>query len=442
MNSKSLPSATELRVDLLRQAIGLFGLLLFGFTWKLWTPQAVFPQIPFFGFLVNCPGIVDWLALAVLFVSLVGMLFRFSNKHFAQVAVASFLTATILLISLDQHRLQPWAYQFLILGIGYLTLRPKHFLMAAKWLTISIYAYSAISKLDYQFTHTVGFEITRELASPFGINANLWDAEMRSSISYILVVAELFVAGLLLVPSQVAKYVSISMAIALHLALLFALGPLGLMHYPPVLIWNVFFIIQILLLFAKLPGDEKQLRSGGDQFPQASDTKQGKNPRLPPRFATLGWSAFAFAILFPLTSYWGLADHWASWELYSPRSSRVQYQVYSKNSSLLKTIGQAWQPKGDNYVDFGEWSLRSLGVPVYPQGRFQLGCAIAMESTFRQPVDRLKSVELLSMSDRFTGDRKKQTFQQTPPNRIEDHALSYWLNTSPRPLFERANKTE
>ena len=45
------------RAALLRRALALFGLALVAATWRLWTPQHVFPQVPFFTRSTACrPG--------------------------------------------------------------------------------------------------------------------------------------------------------------------------------------------------------------------------------------------------------------------------------------------------------------------------------------------------------------------------------------------------
>ena len=53
-----------------RRVWASFGLLLFLVTWRLWTPQAEFPQIPFFAVFVDIPSWVDWIAIAAVAASL------------------------------------------------------------------------------------------------------------------------------------------------------------------------------------------------------------------------------------------------------------------------------------------------------------------------------------------------------------------------------------
>ena len=72
---RSIQSDQEQRLVVYCRIMAGFALLLLAVTWRLWTPQIVFPQIPFFEFLVSTPSTVDWVACAIVLVSLLGMLF-------------------------------------------------------------------------------------------------------------------------------------------------------------------------------------------------------------------------------------------------------------------------------------------------------------------------------------------------------------------------------
>ncbi len=75
------------------------------------------------------------------------------------------------LVALDQHRLQPWGIH---LALGLLLLTNLERPVARRWvvfLTASIYIYSALSKFDTQFLHTVGQDFLNSLFKQLGINA-------------------------------------------------------------------------------------------------------------------------------------------------------------------------------------------------------------------------------------------------------------------------------
>ncbi|HEX6986541.1 MAG TPA: hypothetical protein VF170_14255, partial [Planctomycetaceae bacterium] len=62
------------RLTWLRRWLAVCGLLLVAATWRLWTPQEVFPQVPFVAALRDAPAWLDWIGLAGMLVALLGML--------------------------------------------------------------------------------------------------------------------------------------------------------------------------------------------------------------------------------------------------------------------------------------------------------------------------------------------------------------------------------
>ena len=62
----------ELCRDWLRRALGLFGLLLVAATWRLWTPQQVYPQVPLVRGLDGLGPWFEWFAAATMLAGLAG----------------------------------------------------------------------------------------------------------------------------------------------------------------------------------------------------------------------------------------------------------------------------------------------------------------------------------------------------------------------------------
>lgn len=196
--------------------------------------------------LVQTPAIVDWAALVLVLAGLIGMLFSKSRLGL-QIASSTFALSGIGLVLLDQHRLQPWTYQFLVFAVLTAFSKPRMTLFWMCWIVISIYLFSAISKFDYQFTHTVGDQMLSTLVSFGGWDSAIWTAETRSRLITSFPVGELLVGLGLAIPQT--RKAAIPLAILLHVTLLLMLGPLGMGHRPGVLIWNLFFIVQTVLLF-------------------------------------------------------------------------------------------------------------------------------------------------------------------------------------------------
>ena len=75
-----------------------------------------------------------------------------------------------------------------------------------------------------------------------------------------------------------------------------------------------------------------------------------------------------------------------------------------------------------------QWSLAELGVPIYPQDRFQLGVAAAVieESKLRAFV-----ITRQSMSGRFSGEREKREIKDR--DQLEEEMGRFRINARPRP---------
>ncbi len=406
--SQMLGSTTEFwdRFVRFQTAWALFALALIAATWKLWTPQTDFPQIPFFRALVDTPGFVDWVLLAGVIVSLLLCLHR-SSERVRRVSQFSFALFMIGLILLNQHRLQPWAYQFIVFALILAMAKPKNAICWMQWIVASIYIYSAVSKFDYQFVHTVGNQMLTTIAGLLGQDAGRWSETTRQRLVLAMPIGELLVGLGLLLPKT--RKFAVVMAVGLHSVLLATLLKLG--HSPGVICWNLYFICQAILLFSiRLPVTPKQAQSSDNMSPA----------RYP--FDIFAATLTGFVLLFPLTQPLGICDHWVAWEVYSPRTSRAATIVVQDSETPLSQ-------------DTLAWSEMAMFVPVYPQARFQL--AVAMADLEDHSVNY--SVQFKGVADRWDGTRKTETL--TGSDQMKMRASKFWLNTAPRKIWtERVRK--
>ena len=402
----------------LRKAMAGFGLLLLAITWRLWTPQTEFPQIPFFSWLVDVPGVADWIALLGTSIGLIAMFF--TSCRMAKPAIGLFLISIVPLILLNQHRLQPWVYLLIVASSLLLCLPNKTCLTWLRRIVISIYLYSAISKFDYQFVFSVGDQMLDVLAGFVGLEPDGLPQWAQVSLVLCLPLTELLTGVLLLFPKTTRP--AGWLAIGLHASLLLVLGPLGLNHQPGVLVWNGWFIAQAWLLFTTRP-------------PQASDSVEPnieipESQSRPVDLVWLGRLLATFVILFPLTcviSPWFelpiKADHWIAWEVYAPRSSRARTQ-----SPMPSTSAQQWQTP--MFHTPNQWSLDQLGVPVYPQDRFQFGCWLALFDQQSGSNERTPAVIVSGTANRWTGEREQTRIDG--PVDAQKYRTRLWFNTRPR----------
>ncbi|MFN3190144.1 MAG: MauE/DoxX family redox-associated membrane protein [Aureliella sp.] len=409
----------------------------------LWFPTWLavdFPASAFIDGLQSVPlGLDCWLSVALLIgwilIALSGCFSirrgSTSNRKLVFAASTVVFVSGIALVVLNQHRLQPWHYQgllfLLILRITPLLAQRQQL----QWLVISIYFYSAVSKSDFQFAHTVGQDLLQATLQFF---PGLGDTEAYWRLVWVIPAVELFVAFLLVFPKT--RLLGAFMACCLHGVLVIILGPAGLGHSLGVLIWNAHFIGVILLLFvAPLPAAVRAEMLHDTNHSGAS----------PVQNAGLYLTRFVIgaAMLMPLTERLGFWDHWPSWALYAPHSSRVEVRISTTSTerlpeSLQDCLAEFREEDLWVRVPIAAWSLEQTGAPIYPQARFQW--AIATQIARHIDSDFEIQAEYWPTASRWTGEREKSI--QTGSSDIRQFASHFRLGCQPRvaqPLKTPAN---
>src|SRR5690606_29386070 len=109
------------------------------------------------------------------------------------------------------------------------------------------------------FLHGLGQQFAATVAAWLGASIEDWPAAVRLAAAGLFPVGELLTAaGLVFRRTRVA---AIILAFVMHGGLLALLGPWGLDHRPGVLLWNVYFLLQAVILFAPFREPEGD---GGD----------------------------------------------------------------------------------------------------------------------------------------------------------------------------------
>lgn len=377
----------------------VFVLMLMGLSWKLWGPVTEFPQIALLDVAQSLPQAIDWCCSIVLAVSLFSLMVAAHHPRVSRALMFVVASALGCLFVLNQHRLQPWAWQTFIFATLTVCfwfrehdIRNRSALKSSlRAAIVSIYIYSAISKFDYQFLHTTGVEFAETIGKLVGFNAVAGEGN-TSALVYSFPVGELLIGVLLWFAAT--RKVGLIAAILFHLVLIAILGPWGMGHHWPVIVWNVQFILLLLFLF------------GTDTQPTAQPGRDTGRDAM--RFVGMLFAGFVVAM--PLLKPIGWCDHWLAWGLYSPGNSRVELRVAdtAKGSippSLHPFLIEDQESLGSSEFDLGTWSLEELGVPVYPQARFQV--AAAAEFSRRHEIESRVEIVTLSEADWWTGERRK-----------------------------------
>ena len=75
-----------------------------------------------------------------------------------------FAAATARMVALDQLRLQPWAYQFMLMAVVLALAERNAAFALLRLLIVAFYFHSALTKFDYSFLHTLGQQFLAVLA--------------------------------------------------------------------------------------------------------------------------------------------------------------------------------------------------------------------------------------------------------------------------------------
>lgn len=382
-------------------------------TFRLWFPSGSYPIVPIF--CCRWDGL-SWMLWASSGLLVMAALLAASSRRWGRWGWTGVVAALLVGFVLDQHRLQPWAYQSLIYGLVFINMTASR---ARTWLmplAASIYIYSAAGKLDFQFTHTVGQDFLNEVLAPLGGMPAAWTDEIRFRLALLFPVTELAIGIGLLLPG--ARRFAAFAAIGMHVCLVAILGPWGLAHSAGVLTWNLALVVQAWFLFLK-PSPRRA-------EPQSSSSNHS---------AEFSWggiiarAAVIAALLLPLAERAGYWDHWLSWALYSPHSSRAEIEIHESVISELPDSAEPYirnDRDGDGWrsLALDRWSLEQLGVPVYPQARYQLAAAVALIRDTN--IQRQIRAIVLGPADRWDGRRFEKRL--IGRSELREHLNQFWLS--------------
>ena len=237
--------------NLFRLLAGGYVILLVS-TWPLWISSGGFPQVPLFHVLIEAPRSIDWGLIVLLIIALLAIALSKDFTYRKRACVIS-AASSLGLVCLNQHRFQPWVWQFFILSLVLAAAQASTARLAWRWLTIGIYFWSGLSKLDSEFGLQHGQFLLEGLFKSVGLTNFLrsWPSGIRHSVASAFPAVEFLIA--LGLSWQITRRTAVYGAAMMHLCLFLALGPLGQNHQPGVLVWNLFFLVQNAIVFRRQP---------------------------------------------------------------------------------------------------------------------------------------------------------------------------------------------
>lgn len=441
------------RLHWLTRLLGVGVLALVGVTWKLWTPQDVFPRVPLFRWAP--PDWWDWLSLGLILAGGFGLMIR-PARHVRTIAATLACGLAIAFIC-DQHRLQPWAWQFFILALLIALADDALLWNGWQWLTISIYFYSALSKFDSDFLYGMGNSFFdsinqsfRDSRLPFMLMPQY--QSLYPKLAWVFPLGELLCAVLLTHPRG-KTYGWIGSAM-MHLVLIRILGPSGLKHSWGVLLWNFYFIPQIILLFGWTDCARvfhRFIRRPVPNSIPSATVMPGSHPAVMNGCAQI---LLALVLIAPSFTPWQGCDLWPGWAVYvKPYEEafvRVDEAAFAHlapvEGRLMGIPGSMISPPlhstGSFYIPFQSWSLNTLKAPAYPHVRCSL--AVALDLAERFDGSRVE-VRLLRRTRWEVRTRLMSTLMAhsegqllASPEEIHQYCKRFWFNAYPTSMYRRA----
>lgn len=321
------------RNDLVRGTLGVTLLAQMALSYRLWGLDRTFPEIPALSGLPNLPGLLS-LLLTMLFAGAVVAFVALPKRSWPVLTV---LGLGAVLVLFDINRLQPWFYLDGLLILTYAGGGTRRAIPAPVAPILAFtYLWSGVQKVNLGFATSV----FPWFLQSFGLGrlAPLW---------FFAPLVEIAVAVLLLLPK--ARRYGIGLAIALHVFVLFALGPLGHNMNSVIWPWNVGMPVLVWSVFGK-----------NDQ------------PLLPVAWQpAVGKVALLLAGVMPALNFIGRWDDNLSANLYSGTTCDAFLLLTERGASKIPPEIQSYiQRRPDRIaIDVTRWGLADLNVPPYPEER-------------------------------------------------------------------------
>lgn len=398
----------ERAADRLRRVASCATAALLLLSWPLWTGRPGWPRVPFLMANVTVPVFAEKGLAVALLAGVAGT--GLARRWRPWFAVS--LVSLIVLAGGDQHRFQPWSYQYAMTGLVLAALPGKQGLRYARWWFAALYLHSGLSKLDVSFCDELGLDFLKTALASQGIDPLGWGRGRRTAAVLLMPAGEIAVAAALAFSNW--RRIGRIGAAVLHGTLIVILGPLGLDHSAIVLAWNAAMLIEVWIAF------------GPDltTLPEPRPSRWGKWRSAPVQIV------FWTGVVLPIGERWEFFDAWPSHALYASHVGRVLVSVHESELEewpeevrrhLRMSGAQPWK-----VLNLTEWSREVRGTPIYPQRRAGIGLAEALAARYR---GRLIRVVVLGPANRWTGIRRREV--AVGLDAIRALGDRYWLNAHP-----------
>jgi uncharacterized membrane protein YphA (DoxX/SURF4 family) len=326
---------------------------------RLWIPcLRAFPMIPAFKWLPilwgNIPDIILYIVMLIACIALI-------IRPFLRKALLCFVCAYLLLLIEDIDRLQPWLYLYLLMVSSLLLCsrnKTVSTLFLCRLILCSVYFWSGLQKLNIQYAENV---------FPWLVDFTGGKTYLQLHTTYAYLCAFLECSmGIMLWIKRLRKFACYSV-FAMHLFILFTLGPL--VHNWNIVIWpwNIAFGLLVYLLF---------FRSKPVVINLSKITMPAKIHIV---------SIALLASIMPCLGLIDKWDHFLSYGFYSGMPAEPEFYLPASERSLLPASSIHSQYLSDTkktcYVQIDIWAMDEMNVPLYPEERIYFEVAKKLSTT-------------------------------------------------------------
>lgn len=320
---------------------------------KLWFGVGrTFPRVPFVNGLPAFVSSADFLLSSLL---LVGLTLSIISSRTGRYLVAV-LVLTSLLVLIDQTRLQPWVYQYVVMLAVIACWRPgaadtitaEPILLASQLVMALLYFWSGLQKLNWSFGH----EVMPALLESVRIHLPASYLSYLPAIGIVVGLCEALIGVGLLI--RKTRQTAVVLALCMHLLVLLML--VASLRNSVVWAWNIGMMVMVVLLFWRRD-DSYALRA---LWRWKGSALVGHLPQ----------AVLVICGLAPVLSFAGWWDQYLSAALYSGKSPVGVIRISeSLRERLPETVQkQVFTTKGGELMlPFYEWSMAELNVPPYPE---------------------------------------------------------------------------
>lgn len=320
-------------------------------SFKLWTTDRLYPIVP----LIPLPSTAHIVLYLLFFPLAAWLLYKPTDRKIIWIL----LITEVLLTLADQTRLQPWHYQywFTFLAIVLNFKRPEKTIQAFVLIIVSTYFFSGLSKFNPGFIDSVwSIHILHRFMH---VPTHYIHHPLIQLMGYTLPIMEF--AGALLLLSRRTMAVGAWSIIAMHVFILFFMGPLGINYNRVVWPWNLQMPFELYLLFIA----QKQV--------------------FRPREIWKGWNSIVafFWLIMPIVGLTGHWDKFLSSAMYSGRKKMPQLKFKNRNNIPMELRPFAFYSAKDSSarIVITDWTMIEMEVAAVTEDR-------VINSVLRQLNDR------------------------------------------------------